>query len=399
MRRTLLAALVAAPLLGVAQNAPSTTVRYDKDQGIVVQHDTVFKTVIRFRMQNRAAFFSTAGNDLTVAQYEWRTRRARLRFDGYLLTPRLTYKLQLGFSEADMDIADGSEDQYPLRDAVVNYALTKSWSIGFGQAKLPGNRERVISSNQLELPERSILNGAYTLDRDMGLFVNWEHTLYGQVFRLRTAITSGEGRLSAPGGGGLAYTGRVEWLPLGAFAKEGDYQEGDELHEPHPKLSLAGGYSYNDRTRRTNGQLGELFATGVERTVGTFLADLMFKHQGWSVLAEVAHRTANGNPVVSDQLEGDIDLVNEGWGLNAQLGRMVGRHVQVVARYSLVDPSERVRPLLRRNEEVWFGVNRYINGHRIKVQSAVIYNWRDGMMDLDHRGNRWGLMLQMEVGI
>ena len=395
-----LAFLLAPVMLTVqAQSPAGTSVQYHKDQGIVVQHDSTFRSVIRFRMQNRMAFFSARADDLSDMRHEWRTRRARLRFDGFVLTPRLTYKLQFGFTEADMDIQDGSEDQYPLRDALVTYALGRGWSLGLGQAKLPGNRERTISSNQLELPERSILNGAFTLDRDMGLFLNWEGHLGRQLLRLRMALTHGEGRLSAPGSGGLAHTGRVEWLPLGAFKDEGDYLEGDELREERPRLSVAAGYSLNDRTRRANGQLGELFSPGVERTVGTFLADVMFKHRGWSLLSEVAHRTSDGLPAVPDAVEGDVDVVNEGWGLNAQVGRMVGEHVQVVMRYSLVEPSARARPLLRRQEELWLGVSRYIHGHRIKVQSAVIHHWRDGVLELDHGGNRWGLMLQMEVGI
>ncbi|HEY0976611.1 MAG TPA: porin [Flavobacteriales bacterium] len=397
--RYLTTILLGTALSAAHAQAPKTTVEFRPDQGIVVKHDTVFKTTIRFRMQNRAAFFSAAGDDLSLGSAEWRTRRARLRFDGYVLSPRLQYKLQLGFTEADMDIQDGSEDQYPLRDAVVIYALSRQWNIGFGQAKLPGNRERVVSSNQLELPERSIVNGAFTLDRDFGLFLNWQRDLGSQVVRLRTAISSGEGRLSAPGGGGLCYTARGEWLPFGSFTNEGDYFEGDELREVKPKLSIAAGYSSNDHTRRANGQLGELFAPGAERTVNTFIADMMFKYRGWSLLTEVADRRAEGSPLSVDTLAGRTLFVNEGRGLNTQLGYMVGKHGELALRYSIVSPGERVESVMRRNEEAWLGYTRYLNGHRIKLQSALIYSWRNGIMDFDHTGNRWGLMLQMEVGI
>jgi phosphate-selective porin OprO and OprP len=323
MRFTLIAALGLTFSISWAQT-PATTVGYVKDQGLVVKHDSLFRATIRFRMQNRASLFHTEGAGPGITDSEWRTRRARLRFEGFLLTPRLTYKLQLGFTEADMDIQDGSEDQYPLRDAMVAYALTKDWSIAFGQGKLPGNRERVISSNQLELPERSIVNGAFTLDRDMGLFLNWDRTLGTQVVRVRTAVSNGEGRLSDPGDGGLCYTGRMEWLPWGAFAKDGDHLEGDELREPLPKLALAAGYSINQHARRANGQLGELFAPGQERTVNTFIADAMFKYRGWSLMTEYCDRRAEGSPIAVDTLTGTRIHVNEGWGVNAQLGRMVG---------------------------------------------------------------------------
>ena len=34
----------------------------------------------------------------------------------------------------------------------------KNFELWFGQAKLPGNRERVVSSGNLQLVDRSILN-------------------------------------------------------------------------------------------------------------------------------------------------------------------------------------------------------------------------------------------------
>ena len=62
--------------------------------------------------------------------------------------------------------------------------------------------------------------------------------------------------------------------------------------------------------------------------------------------------------------------------------------------------SERLRAAMEaRREELWLGCSRYINHHRVKVQAALNYAWRAGLADLSRATNRWGLWLQMELGI
>lgn len=45
------------------------------------------------------------------------------------------------------------------------------------------------------------------------------------------------------------------------------------------------------------------------------------------------------------------------------------------------------------------GYTYYISGHRIKLQSAVFCNWGGGELDLEHPGNQYGFMFQVELGI
>ena len=216
-------------------------VRIETKKGLTITKDSTFKMTIRFRMQNRFALFSEDGDDLNVGSSDIRVRRMRLRLDGFLITPKMQYKVQLGFSKADLDLVESTTAQ-PIRDAVLYYTPAVHWTFGIGQTKLPGNRQRVVSSGALQLPDRSIVNALFTLDRDMGLFGTF-----------KAAITTGEGRNANPGDEGLCYTGRVEWMPLGTFTNEGDYFEGDLEREPKPKVSLAAGYSTNQHARRAGG--------------------------------------------------------------------------------------------------------------------------------------------------
>jgi hypothetical protein len=88
-------------------------------------------------------------------------RRLRLRLDGFVLQRRLQYYIQLSFSKADMELEGGTVPQ-TIRDAMVYYHFNKRFYLGFGQSKLPGNRQRVISSGNQQFADRSI---AATIDR------------------------------------------------------------------------------------------------------------------------------------------------------------------------------------------------------------------------------------------
>ena len=376
-----------------------TAVSLEPHRGLLVKRDTTFELLFRFRMQDRVAFTHKVGDDLADASAAFLVRRFRIKFEGFALSPRLKYKVQLGLSESDQNVGDGSSPS-PLLDAMVTYAITPHTSVGFGQGKLPGGRQALVSSGEMELPERPLANGSFTADRDFGLFADHSLNAGEQVVRLRAAITQGEGRSAASGDLGLNYTGRLEWLPLGPFSgKDGDYQEGDLVREPTPKLSIATAFSTNRNARRSLGVNGPRFPNGQGRTIDTFFADMLLKYNGWSWQNEFNQRHTEGSPLLQDTVSNAITAVDEGWGITSELGRMVGKRAQTVLRYSAYMPGERVVSRFAQREEAWVGWSYYLNDHRVKVQSAVTYTWQRGVADFSHNGNLWGLMLQVEMGI
>ncbi len=194
--------------------------------GIGFKKDSVFAMNMRFRMQNRFGYFSTLDGE-DKEGIEATVRRLRLRFDGFVLSPKIGYYIQLSFSRSDQDLVSGTVSQI-VRDAMVYYNVNKNFYVGFGQSKLPGNRERVISSGNLQFPDRSIANTIFTIDRDFGFFAyNTIPLGEKQILQVKTAISSGEGRGQLASNAGLAYTGKLEWLPLGSFKNLGNYSEGD----------------------------------------------------------------------------------------------------------------------------------------------------------------------------
>lgn len=357
--------------------------------------DSLFLLNIRFRMQNRVGFNTISGDDLSISSVEARVRRLRLRFDGYVLSKKVRYYIQLAFSRADQDLETGVIAQ-TVRDAIVYYHFTERFYIGFGQSKLPGNRQRVISSGNQQFADRSQANSTFTVDRDFGLFAYYTQPIGNQLINLKAAVTLGEGRNALSGDDGLAYTGRIEWLPLGAFKPNNDFSEGDLDFETKPKLSLAGGYSFNERATRTGGQLGQpLFGNS---DIGTLIIDALFKYRGWAVSAEFLQRYAS-NPITSDSTGLNIRRVEEGNGLNVQLSKMITKRTELAARYTRMQPERSSTAYSSPSEDVVIGISKYYKGHRIKMQLNAGYRWRDWNPVLTQTGNRWSGMFQVEFGI
>jgi len=226
-------------------------------------------------------------------------RRARLKFDGFVLTPKLVYKIELGLSNRDMAGQSEFTSNAPriILDAVIKWNFYGNFVLWAGQTKLPGNIERVISSGNLLLVDRSLLNAAYNIDRDIGLQLRHHFNLSDKfLVREKFAFSQGEGRNVALGNlGGHQYTGRLELLPFGKFKNKGDYSGGDLEREEKPKLMLSATYDINSKAVRTRSNLGDFMYNDVslyETTINTLFVDAMFKYRGFSFMGEYADRSA-----------------------------------------------------------------------------------------------------------
>lgn len=375
---------------------------YPDFKGIIVESEdeTSTKVKFNFRMQSRMDLSSINSEDLSPTELLFRIRRLRLKASGHLLNPRLKFKVELGFAPDDVDglPVDLATSIY---DAYIQYALYPNLGIRFGQFKLPGNRERVISSMSLAFIDRSILNSAYNIDRDAGLMLLFEENIGQAQFHYMAALTNGEGPnfLSYSMGPtneelNLAITQRVEFLPFGEFEDGGDYFEADLLREETPKLSIGAGYSHNNDAIRLRGQRSGLLYE--PRTINTTFADLMFKYQGWSLLAEYMKKDAE-NPVTigPDQEE---RAVRNGDGYMIQGGYVWPSMWGLTARYAETTPHFEVNTLFYNAEtEARIGLSKYIRGHRIKVQSDIGY-LSDKGLPVDTEGF-WEWRFQVELGL
>lgn len=366
---------------------------YDNGLGIVAP-DTSYYINFRFRMQNRMGLFTKSIDDLNVDEVEARVRRLRLRMDGFLISPKFSYYIQLSFSRGDQDW-DNSQVPNVVRDALVFYFVNDNLYFGFGQSKLPGNRQRVISSGMQQFVDRSIVNATLNIDRDFGIRAFYENKIGDKsIYKLQAAVTSGEGRNALNSDNGLAYTGRVEFLPFGGFTNNGDYFEGDLAREKKPKLSLGSSYSYNQKARRTGAQIGNFISSPVD--ISTFIADFMFKYNGFAMLGEFVNRTSS-QKIVTDANLGLPTYIFNGGGANLQMSYLLPSNFEVATRYAYINSAASISDFNKGFNEMTLGLTKYFKDHRIKFQSNLAY--LHNHESLNNGNGRWALLFQFEVGI
>ncbi len=336
----------------------------------------------------------------------FRIRRARMILDGTSFRNRLRYRLGLDMvqgSETD-DTGAGSM----LHDAWIAY---RPWGdnrlqVTIGQYATPtDNIELSMASHTLAFVERSKITSVFSTIREVGIFVSGSYKVgHTQgVIRPSVAITDGDGPVN--GGkryGGLKYGGRINYLPFGTFRTYGQGREGDMAYEFTPKLCIGVAYSYNQgvsdrRGGRSSGDM--LYLDSRDRyclpDMSKLVADINFKYQGWSVLAEFAKswalvpdditqrvRTA-GTATTDFAVDGvqDVDAYIRnrmmlGWGFNIQAGYMFRNLWSVDARYTRIE-SDKYSYLqntlyYNRPDYVDFSVSRYLDrNYASKVQLTV----------------------------
>jgi phosphate-selective porin OprO and OprP len=352
--------------------------------------DSLYSLNLRFRMQNRFAYTTRSLQDLKLSSSEMLIRRLRLRLNGHLGSKRLTYAIQLGFTVEDMD-GDVNELSNIIRDAIAEYKLNEKWSIGFGQTKLPGNRERVNSSSDLQLVDRSLMNRTFNIDRDFGTFLRYRTLLGKTQLNLIGVISSGQGRNVRIQSEGYCYTGRVEWLPMGSFTGGGDYFQGDIMRESKPKLSLGLASSFNRNANRSGAQIGSALPQMVD--LYTHFSDIFFKYKGLSLAGEGVYRTWGENGKTLPR-----GTVYNGYGYCAQLSYCTAKHWEGVGRVSQIIPIGSSAQILQGRREITLGINRYLRYHRVKLQSdiSLLTAFKNEAAPLSEK---WGFRFQIEVGI
>ncbi len=374
----------------------STLPYYNYGKGVgLTSPDSLFQFNIRFRMQNRVTYYD--GED-EKPSYDGQVRRLRLRFDGYVGDPRFLYVIQLSFAPGDVGELEAGRNINIIRDAMVFYRPNNRWDFGFGQTKLPGNRQRINSSGALQLTDRTINNARFNIDRDFGFQVQNQYESESEFsYNLKGAISTGEGRnFTDNRDDGVALTGKAEVYPFGAFKRGGAYFEGDIQRESRPKLMLSGAYHQNNLTTRTQGQLGEdLFEP---RTMRSFFADAMFKYNGWAAMAAYMSRSTGKDPItVNPEDATDIRYVYTGSGFDYQASYTFRSNFEVIGRYSLQKVHREIHNLTPHNKQYSLGLTKYFWEHSFKLQAELNYDTLDYASGASQ--NLWYVRFQVEIGI
>lgn len=379
-----------AELLEKLRNMPNIEV----GKGITFQpKNKQYKMTMRFRMQNLLAM--DFDDNFSLQETQARVKRLRLRFDGYIFSPKLLYSIQLGFTPYDSKVLPNG-NQNIVRDAMIYYMPNASWNIGFGQTKIKANRARVNSSSALQFVDRSIVNSEFNLDRDFGLFGEFYKPLIGDFnMAAKASITLGEGRnWSSSKQSGFAYTGRLELYPFGRFKSLGEVAEGDFERESNVKVMLAGAYSYNDKATRLQGQNGAIMPNGETRNLHAYFVDFILKYQGFAFYTDFMGRSTS-QPLFNNEAS---PCIYKGNGVNVQTSYLFPSNWEIALRNSTLLPAKEVQPIVgyKSYNQTTLAVTKYLIGHSLKIQADASYNTKRASVE---PYNRWQLRFQVELGL
>ncbi len=395
LRTTAISMFIFASLSTNAQNTNAP--KFGKGLFNLIGKDSTWSMKVGLRFQTLATSNWDAQNGLSNPASSMMIRRSRLKFDGFAYSPKLKYKVELGLSNRDQSGASQYTSNAPrqILDAVLKWNFSGNFVLWFGQTKLPGNRERVISSANLQQVDRSLLNSRFTIDRDMGIQLR-HHFNLTDTFLVKEifSMAQGEGRNITKGNlGGHQYTTRLELFPFGDFASKGDYKGSDLKFEQKPKLSLGFAYDFNNNASKTRSNQGSYMANDVgyfSTNISTLFMDAMFKYKGFSLMAEYADRKADD--VFAKNSDGSLtgDIVQVGNGLNLQSGYLLSKTVEVSARYTNISLDKAITGKGAENQYT-LGLSKYISGHSLKVQTDLSYT------DIGFKTNQLLYRIQVDI--
>jgi hypothetical protein len=303
---------------------------------------------------------------------EFRLRRARLYFRGHAYDPKLQYTFEL-------DTAPGNVE---LLNMEVVYALMPEANLMIGQFKPPQSRQELTSSGSQQLIDRSLANDFFNVGRDRGMQLYG--TLLEYLFEYRAGVFNGNGLNSRQTSTDFMYAARVAVNPFGPFP----YDEPDFAGTPKLLASLGASTQYNQvgkkdlsRINNDNDAL-EFLVPNSFRTrmsgmpakpdinnidVWTSTADLAMKFMGVAFLGEGYYADVN-SPLRHDFGSKILNSTYHAWGYNLQAGYfIVPKRLEMVARYSVIDPEDDVFNFKER-EEIRGGFNYYFDQHNLKLQ-------------------------------
>ena len=225
----------------------SADIRFVPGRGLqLTSADDMFRLELRTRGQVR---YTMVGGDAANFGQELTLRRVRVVFSGYFFGEDNRFKMELAVSPRDEGITSNpgatGPRRTPLLDLYFEFRQLRDLTIRVGQYKLPSNRQRVISSGNLQLVDRALLNGEFTLDRDLALDFRSKNFLGLDLFKYYVGVGIGQGRDSAGFFDfGMNYFARFEILPFGMFD---DYSEVDFARSTEPGLSIGVMYAFQHR--------------------------------------------------------------------------------------------------------------------------------------------------------
>lgn len=359
--------------------------------------DKQFRLVLGLRAQ----FLYEAGQEQANAPWQQGliVRRARVKFKGHLFGKQTRFKVALGISASDLDVENGIPTQTPLRDWIVDFHHLRWLYFRIGQFKVAYSLSRLTSSKRFLFVDRSLVNKELELDRDTGIAFQLNDLFTLKRFQLTLTLAMGEGMgLSDISDGGLLYTARLQFQPLGALSIK---TEDDLKRSPHPLLSLAVAYAFGHRSQRKQINHGDALPEGIVQHAHALTADLIGKWKGFSAVVQWMWREGSYEATKEDTALDDWirnNLPRNGWGIFGHIAYLlpIPVPVSIGARIGHLQPTSDTSSEITQQNEAGAVVNVYFGGHSYKLQADYFFLF-DAWSPSANAHHRVRLQLQMTL--
>jgi hypothetical protein len=357
------------------------------DKGFEIRaKDGKFATLIQWRFQGRWSY-PTRADEEGVADFSDQTestlelRRVRMKVGGHGYQPWIKYYFEVNW-QATQNSGSSSSTGTQLLDWRISLEKFKFLSFRVGQWKVDYNRERRDSSGNQQFVERSIVNSAFTIDRQVGAML-YGHLAPGTFLdsRYYAGVFTGSGRGEANDDDNMMWFGRLQWNFLG---RDLEWSQSDvEYHEqPTTSVAFAAYTNIGKCTRWSSsgcGTLGSLNSAGLpytkdsSATNGQFRVDGMMeefalKWQGLSLQHEYHWKQvkdssfAEGAPGYKTNLMGSYSQIGY---FPHYLITAIPKPLEVAFRYAFVDPN--VSAKNDTLQEFTTAINWFFAGHKNKL--------------------------------
>lgn len=287
---------------------------------------------------------------------EFEVRRARLKIEGHLFSPKLGFYYEHELS-----------GDHPLLDLRLDLDPGEGFLARIGQYKVLYNRERIDSSGKQQFVERSIATYAFTLDRQIGATL-MKQSLEGSAFDnwLMLGLFEGDGISPEARGGAPMAVARWQWQFLG---RDLPFSQGDIKLREEAAASLSFGAAgvrgpYTRFSSSGGGQLRGYAAGGDERyTLRQYLQEFAWQYRGYSIQQEYHIKHITDHESVRDsELHGGYAQFGKAWRVDWQTLPFVW---ELAVRLARVDWD---KTLLDRTQREYSLVgNVFFSGHDNKL--------------------------------
>jgi phosphate-selective porin OprO and OprP len=305
-----------------------------------------------------------------------RLRRARINVSGDILE-QFDFKMEGDFAQSDG--LSGGRTGFSATDIFANWHRFPEAQVKVGQYKAPFGLEQITSDTALFTAERSLVTGALTQDRQVGVSV-WGKPLaqsdsksLADLLDYSVGIFNGNGRNTTVNDDqNFMYVGRLAVTPF----------KGTLWEKPAAWRFGVNGYTSRFAAGTRVSPAGNLRLNAVDGSLSAFSPGGVSKGEGWGVdqsfnlgpvdlIAEYlqTHFSPQGNTAFSS-------FTANGYYVQASsfLPYLGGKKFQLVGKWESFNPGQAGHDDIR---SVTGGFNYLINGDALKLMFDYIHTWSD----------------------